>query len=153
MSEDPLRAFGNTYGIDMRYDFKSDGTVDLLIDESGDIRLVGGTVAELIEVRRQNAIQQIVLRLLTRKNSLLDENGNAISFGSELHSLAGAKNTNLNKLVIRAYVMSCLQDYAWLEMITRIDVEFPTAGVVQITLGIKLIDDSEIIEEIITLGG
>lgn len=153
MSQDPLRAFGNTYGIDMRYDFKSDGTVDLMIDESGDIRLVGGTVAELIEVRRQNAIQQIVLRLLTRKDSLLDENGNAISFGSELDGMAGSKSTNLNKLVVRAYVMSCLQDYAWLEMITRIDVDFPKTGLVTIILGIKLIDDSEIIEETIQLGG
>lgn len=153
MSEDPLRNFGNTYGIDMRYNFKSDGTVDLMIDESGDIRLVGGDLTEVIEVRRQNAIQQVVLRLLTRKDSLLDENGNAISFGSELGSLVGNKNTNLNRLAVRAYVMSCLQDYAWLEMITRIDVDFPTTGVINIILGIKLIDDSEIIEETIQLGG
>ena len=153
MSEDPLRAFGNIYGKDMRYDFKNDGTVDLLIDESGDIRLVGGTISEIIEVRRQNAIQQVILRLLTRKDSLLDEDGNAISFGSDLHSLVGEKATDLNKLAVRAYVVSCLRDYAWLEMITRIDVDFPTPGVIKITLGIKLIDDSQIIEEIITLGG
>lgn len=153
MSEDPLRAFGNTYGIDMRYDFRNDGTVDLLIDESGDIRLVGGTVTELIEVRRQNAIQQIILRLLTPKDFLSDEKRNVFPFGSDLHSLVGNKDTDLNKLAVRAYVISCLQDYVWLEMITRIDVEFLTSGVLQITLGIKLIDDSEIIEEIITLGG
>ena len=149
MSEnnDPLRAFGNTYGVDMRYDFNDDGTVDILIDESGDIRLVGGDVNQSIEVRRQNAIQQIILRLLTRGQSLVDENGNAVNFGSDLHSLTGAKGNDLNKLAVRAYVISCLQDYAWIEAISRIDVEF------SITLGIKLIDDSQIIEEIINLGG
>lgn len=152
MSEDPLRAFGNVYGKDMRYDFKRDGIVDLMIDESGDIQLVGGTMEEVIEVRRQNAIQQIFLRLLTAKDSLLDEKGNAISFGSDLHSLGGDKATDLNKLAVRAYVISCLKDFVWLELITRIDVEFPTPGVVQIILGIKLIGDSQIIEETINLG-
>lgn len=151
MSEenDPLKAFGLSYGIDLQYDFNEDGVVDLLIDETGDIRLAGGTLAETLEVRRKNAIQQIYLRILTARQSLVD----APTFGSDLHSLIGAKNTDLNKMAVRAYVLSCLAGYPYLERIVDIEVGFPRASVMSIKLRIKLIDDDKLIEEEITLGG
>lgn len=147
--DDELRAFGAGYGIDMQYDFNVDGTVDLLIDETGDIRLVGGTVSDSMEVRRKNAIQKIVLSVLTPLGALQS----GPTFGSNLHSLVGSKDTDLTKMAVRAYVLSCLADYPYLERVVDIVVGFPKSGVMTITLKIKLIDDSTIIEEMITLGG
>ena len=149
---DPLKAFGFGYGIDMQYDINLDGTVDILIDETGDIRLVGGTITDVFEQRRKNAIQQIVLRILTPFGSLLDEEGNPVGFGSDLHSLIGQKDTDLNKLAIRAYILSCLSDYEFIESVVGIDVDFSTSGVASITLKIKLLGDDQLIEETIELG-
>ena len=142
-----------TYGIDIGYNFKDDGTVDLAVDESGDILLVGGTPGETREIRRKNAIQQIKLRILTNRKTLVDENGRSVEFGSDLYTLSGAKNNDLNKLAVKAYVISCLKDYAWIEAITKIDVDIPETGTVTVQLGIKLIDDNEIIEETINVSG
>ena len=100
-----------TYGIDIAYDFKNDGTVDIAIDDSGDIALVGGTAVDTKELRRKNAIQQVILRILTRNQSLLNEEGKRIEFGSALHTLKGAKNSEINQLAVKAYIISCLQDY------------------------------------------
>ena len=152
-NQDSLDAFGKTYGVDMMYDFKKDGTVDLLIDESGDIRLVGGDASELIAVRRKNAIQQIILRILTPRESLVNEEGNTVGFGSDVYSLIGQKDTELNKMAVRAYVLAALRDYDWIETITKIDVIFPNRDTMSITIGIKLIDDNSIIEQEIQLGG
>ncbi len=151
-NDDPLYAFGKTYGIDMQYDFNKDGTVDLLIDESGDIRLVGGVASELIEIRRKNAVQQIILRILTPRESLVDEEGNTVGFGSDLYSLIGQKDTDLNKMAVRAYILAALQDYDWIETITKIDIEFPNRDTMSVTVGFKLIDDNSVIEQIIELG-
>ena len=142
-----------TFGKDIAYSFNNDGTIDLEIDDSGDIKLVGGDINDSYNIRRENAIQQIKLRLLTRKNSLLDENGNAINFGSDLHSTAGEKDNNLSKLAVRAYVINCIQDYVWIEAISKIDVDFPEPGIASVTIGIKLIDDSQLIEVTTGLGG
>ena len=142
-----------TYGIDIGFNFKNDGTVDLAVDESGDILLIGGSQSDTRELRRKNAIQQIKLRILTNNNSLLDENGRTIEYGSDLYSLRGAKDTELNRLAVKAYIISCLKDYVWIEAITKIEVEIPTTGVIAVQLGIKLIDDNEVIEETISIGG
>lgn len=151
-NDDSLYAFGKTYGIDMQYDFNSDGTVDLLIDESGDIRLVGGVASELIEIRRKNAVQQIILRILTPRESLVDQEGNTVRFGSDVYSLIGQKDSELNKMAVRAYILAALQDYDWIETITKIDVDFPNRDTMSITVGFKLIDDNSVIEQIIELG-
>jgi len=152
-NSDPLYAFGKTYGIDMQYDFNQDGTVDLLVDESGDIRLVGGVASELIEIRRKNAVQQILLRILTPRETLVDEEGNTVGFGSDVYTLVGQKDTSLNKMAVRAYILAALQDYDWIETITKIDVDFPDRDKMSLTIGFKLIDDNAVIEQMIEFGG
>ena len=154
MSENPdeLKAFGRTYGIDMQYDFKNDGTVDLVISPTGDIQLIGGSLTDEITKRRENAIQQIILRLLTPAKTLTDENGVPITFGSNLYTLTGEKNNEINRMAVRTYILSALADYDWIEVVTAIDVKFTTDGVMEIILRYKLINDEEIIEQILEYG-
>ena len=141
------------YGIDIGYDFKSDGSIDFTISDSGDISLVGGSSTDIISKKRKNAIQQIVLRIITPFSSMVDHNGETIPFGSEFPNMVGVKDTNLNRTVMKAYVLSCLQDYRAIEAILNIDVSFPSRGVINIKLTIKLKDDDEILFETITIGG
>lgn len=154
MSENPdeLKAFGRTYGKDMQYDFNTDGTVDLVISPSGDIQLIGGTITDEITKRRKNAVQQIILRLLTPAKSLTDENGVPITYGSDLHTLVGQKNNEINRMAVRTYILSALSDYEWIEVVTGIDVNFTTEGVMEVVLRYKLINDEEIIEQILEYG-
>jgi len=154
MSEenDVFNTLTKTYGKDIRYDFKNDGTVDFVISPSGDIQLVGGSSSDDIEVRRQNAIQQIILRLLTPVNSLTDENGVPLPFGSNLYSLIGQKDTGLNRMAVRTYILYALSDYSWIEQILAIDVNFQNNGVMEVILRYKLIDDNEIIEQTLEYG-
>lgn len=141
------------YGKDVGYEFNSDGSVDFAISDSGDLLLVGGDSDDSISLKRQNARQQILLRIITPFGSLQNHEGQTVPFGSEIPSMIGAKDTELNKRVMQAYVLSCLQGYQALEAILAIDVEFPSPGVSRITLKIKLKDDDEILFETIDLSG
>ena len=144
---------GFGYGIDIGYTINRGGIIDFEISESGDIRIIGAGEGEAISEKRKNAIQQIILRILTPYGTISDENGRPIAFGSELHSMVGMKDTDLNKMAIQAYVMSCLQDYQALESIHEIRVDFVTPGVIQIKLAIKLKNDNEILFETFNIGG
>ena len=144
---------GYGYGIDIGYVINREGIIDFEISESGDIRIIGAGEGEAISEKRKNAIQQIILRILTPYGTVFDENGRPIAFGSELHSMIGMKDTDLNRMAIQAYVMSCLQDYAALEAITEITVDFIREGIIQIKLGVKLKDDNEILFETFTICG
>ncbi len=144
---------GFGYGIDIGYVVNREGIIDFEISDSGDIRIIGAGEGEAISEKRKNAIQQIILRILTPYGTINDENGRPIAFGSELHSMIGIKNTDLNKMAIQAYVMSCLQDYHALESIHKIQVDFVASGTMQIGLAIKLKDDNEILFETLTIGG
>ena len=149
MSENNDESFG--YGIDIGYDFNKDGSVDFTISDSGDIQLVGGSSTENISKKRKNAIQQIILRIITPFGGLVDQEGQTIPFGSDLINMIGAKDTELNRNVMKAYVLSCLQDYQAIEAIVNIGVVFPTPGVTSIELKIKLKDDDEILFETINI--
>ncbi len=140
------------YGKDIGYKFETDGTVDFALSESGDISLVGGESTDSISQKRKNAIQQIILRIITPFGTLKDEEGKTIPFGSELPNMIGLKDTELNRHIMKAYVLSCLQDYNAIEAILDIDVSFPDDGVARINLKIKLKDDTEILFETITIG-
>ena len=144
---------GFGYGIDIGYTVNREGIIDFEVSESGDIRIIGAGEGEAISEKRKNAIQQIILRILTPYGSIPDENGRPTAFGSELHSMIGMKDTDLNKMAIQAYVMSCLQDYQALESIHEIRVDFISPGTIQIKLGIKLKDDDEILFETFNIGG
>lgn len=143
---------GYGYGKDIKYRITSDGIIDLDLSDSGDISLVGGGTDDSISIKRKNAVQTIVLRILTPFGSLANEEGQSIPYGSDLWGMIGAKNTDLNRMVARAYILSCLQDYEAIESIVGIDVEFPESGVMKIGLTIKLKDDDEILFETITIG-
>lgn len=147
MSEE--ESFG--YGIDIGYDFNKDGSIDFAISDSGDISLVGGSSTENMSKKRKNAIQQIILRIITPFNSMVDHEGQTIPFGSDLPNMIGAKDTGLNRNVMKAYVLSCLQDYQAIEAIVNLDVTFPTPGVTSVELKIKLKDDDEILYETINI--
>jgi len=141
------------YGIDIGYDFKADGSIDFSISDSGDISLVGGSSTDTMAKKRKNALQQIMLRIITPFSSMVDHKGETVPFGSEFPNMVGVKDTNLNKTVMKAYVLSCLQDYRAIEAILNIDVTFPFRGVINIKLTIKLKDDDEILFETISIGG
>ena len=142
------------YGIDIGYDLKEGGEMDFKISDSGDIALIGGSGLDPMEERRKNAKQQIALRILTPFGRLLDEQGDSLGYGSSLYTLLGGKNTYLNRMALRTYVMACLGDYEPLESVTEIGINIPEdeKGVVQIRLRIKLKDDTEILFQTITLG-
>jgi len=141
------------YGVDIGYEFKPDGSVDFKISDSGDIALVGGDGDDPLSQRRKNAIQQIILRIITPFGGITDQGGNAVPFGSEIQSMIGAKNTSINRHVMKAYILTCLQDYQALEAILNIDVHFTTTGACEIKLMLKLKDDDKILYETITIGG
>lgn len=139
------------YGTDIKYKLNKDGTIDLEIGDSGDLVVVGGSTNEAMSIKRQNAIQAIILRIITPKGSLTDQNDEVIGFGSNLYDMIGNKNTDINRLAVKAYVMSCLQDYEAIEIIYDIGVTF-TLEVISIKLVLKLKDDSEIITETVEVG-
>lgn len=139
------------YGVDIGYDFNKDGSIDFKISDSGDIQLVGGSSTENISVKRKNAIQQIILRIITPFGSMVDHDSKSIPFGSDIPAMVGAKDTDLNRTVMKAFVLSCLQDYNAIEAIVNINVIFPSSGITIIELKIKLKDDDEILFETINL--
>lgn len=107
MSEEPER-FG--YGIDIGLKFSLEGEIDLAIDDSGDLAIVGGTGTDELPVRVQNAMQQIRIRLQTPFEGLKDENGNPLSIGSELAKLVGKKITDLNIMLMKSYIIAAIAD-------------------------------------------
>ena len=140
------------YGVDIGYTFRRERSIDFEISDSGDIALVGGSPEENMDKKRKNAIQQIVLRILTPFGGLSDESGSPIPFGSEIQAMIGAKDTSLNRQVMKAYVLTCLQDYRAIEAILNIEVIFPKSGVCEIKIMIKLKDDDKVLYETITIG-
>ena len=140
------------YGVDIGYKFNPDGSIDFNISDSGDIALVGGSPEETMDKKRKNAIQQIILRIITPFGGLSDESGNPIPFGSEIQGMIGAKDTSLNRQVMKAYVLTCLQGYNVIEAILNIEVVFPQSGICEIKLMIKLKDDDKVLYETITIG-
>ena len=141
------------YGKDIKYDINGDGIIDISVSDSGDIAVVGGDGETDLETRRKNAIQQIILRIITPFGSLKDETGTPIEYGSNVHSLIGEKHNAVNEMIMRAYILACLSDYAPLEAILQLDIKFPEPNLAKITLGIKLKDDNQVLFETIELGG
>lgn len=137
---------GDGYGKDIGYVIGADGSIDIELGDSGDINIIGGIGTDALSVKRKNAIQQVILRLLTPAGSLLDQHGNPIAYGSDLPSMVGAKNTELNKLVMKAYIMLALQDYNYVESILKIDIDISEKGVTAITVAVKFYGDNEIAE-------
>lgn len=105
------------YGIDIGLTFSDEGQIDLLIDETGDIGLIGGDGDSSITQKVQNVFQQIKIRLSTPFKSLKDENNIATDIGSELHKLIGAKRTEMNVMLIKSYILNSLIDLQFFEAI------------------------------------
>lgn len=108
------------YGIDIAIKFDAEGEVDLKVDTTGDIALVGGDGDAELSIKVMNAIQQINIRLTTPFNSLKDEKGNQIPLGSNLHTSIGEKQTDLNVLLIKSFVMSSIADLQFIDQIIDI---------------------------------
>lgn len=108
------------YGIDIAIKFDAEGEVDLKVDSTGDLALVGGDGDAELSIRVQNAMQQISIRLSTPFNSLTDENGNQIPLGSSLHTSIGEKQTDLNILLIKSFILSALADLQFIDQIIDI---------------------------------
>lgn len=142
---------GPGYGVDVGYEFKLDGSVDLLIDESGDIRLVGGVEGDSTSLKRENARQQIILRLLTALGVIRTVDGKAVNYGSLLHTAIGFKDTAMNKLMIRAFVIQALFGYEAIEKVVGLGVTVGRSGELVIKLQVSLKNDEEILEEEVTI--
>lgn len=108
------------YGVDLKLQFKNDGTIDLAISETGDIDIVGGSGQANQDVKIQNALQQMKLVLITPAGSNLDENGNPIPYGSNLLSTIGRKLNELNNLVIKQFVISSLYTLEFIDSIKNV---------------------------------
>ena len=104
---------GEGYEEDIKYAISVDGTVDFVVGPGGDIEIVGGRKGDPIEQKRANAIQQIILRILTPLGTVRDQDGNPTYYGSYLTTLIGEKQTELTNMIFRAYVMWCLSDFEY----------------------------------------
>jgi hypothetical protein len=117
MSEEPDR-FG--YGIDIGLKFSLEGEIDLDVDDSGDIAIVGGDGTEDITIKAQNAMQQIRIRLQTPFESLKDEEGNALSIGSQLAELVGKKKTDTSVMLLKSFIIAAISDLQFIQSILDI---------------------------------
>lgn len=108
------------YGIDIKLLYNSEGTIDLDVDETGDLALVGGDGEADILVKVENIIQQMAIRLQTPFGGLKDEYGESIDLGSNLHELVGGKNSDINALIIKTYIMNALVDLSSIKAIIDI---------------------------------
>lgn len=143
--DNPDSRFG--YGIDIGLLFTEDGEIDLLIDETGDIGLVGGDGDADITIKVQNVFQQIKIRLLTPTGSLLDERGNSINIGSELGDMIGKKFVEFNAMILKSYIIAALSDMEVIESIFDIKLivdRLDKPSYVKCQIYFKLQDDDKI---------
>lgn len=135
------------YGIDIALLFDKDGEVDLIVDETGDLAIVGGDGNTEMTVKVQMVIQQIKIRLATPIGTLFDGNGDIVPIGSNLHLLVGTKYTESNVLLIKNYIIMALADLATLESIfdIKLFVDNPTEPtLVKSQIFFKIRDDDNI---------
>lgn len=108
------------YGIDIKLLYRSEGTIDIDVDETGDLALVGGDGDASILVKVENVIQQMAIRLQTPFGSLKDEYGNSIDIGSNLHELVGGKNSDLTAMIMKQYILAAIADLSFIKAIIDI---------------------------------
>jgi hypothetical protein len=144
MSEEPKR-YG--YGKDLRIKFNADGEMDLVISPTGDLALVGGDGDDAESVRVEQALQQIKIRILTPFGSLKDENGIAITLGSNLLLAIGSKMRDESILLFKSFINSSLASLPFIEQINAIDLivnrkDSPTA--IKLRIGFTLKEDTKV---------
>lgn len=144
MSEEPAR-YG--YGKDLKVTFTLEGEMDLVISASGDLDLVGGDEDDAIEVRVEQAVQQIKIRIMTPFGSLKDENDVPITLGSNLLLAIGSNMRDESVLMFKSFISSSLASLPFIEQVNAIDLiinrkDNPTG--MKLRIGFTLKEDTNV---------
>jgi phage baseplate assembly protein W len=116
--------------IESRPDFVGLG-MDLQVTKSGDLRTLSG---------RQNLVQAMLHRLLTRKGELA-ELGHP-DYGSRLHELIGEPNNDRTRDLVRLYAKECISQEPRIREIVKIRVAADSRDVVLLDITILPIKSS-----------
>jgi hypothetical protein len=142
------------YGKDVKLRFNTDGTIDFAVSVTGDIDIVGGDEDELLEIRKQAAIQMIKFLLLTPLGSILDPNTNAPSnVGSEIsgnvipgqehQGVIGDPMSGFSLMFLNSYIISSLKDVPFIQSIDNVTIEEGAdKGVVKVRLDVTIQPDN-----------
>jgi hypothetical protein len=140
---------------DFGISFKGDGSIDLGISSTGDLRVVGGNEEDDIKVKKELVLQDIRMALITPFGSLPDPNDStgetSLNFGNIAFDYLG--KSQIADMIIGSCIYSAVILVNGVEDILGMDLEKVTEdGKIKVRLQIKVTDDEDILDTIVVVG-